>query len=432
MADDNTIASAVVLSSAMVLGGQVAVEQPAAAAAASDVVGSWLLSLTDSSAPADQQPTPGLATFFADGTFIAGDLPVRPVEFPIASADASPAASPSTLPAGSPSTLVYSSAGQGVWTTTGSGRAALTFVELTTDGTGTFVATVTVSATVKLDDTGDAISGPYSVSSVGPDGQPLADSSGSIQGTRIKIALIADFTNSQDPGTLDVAFVDKSTGDPSDWTWDFGDGHAGTRQSPTHTYATAGDYQVTLSVKTGDNTDVKTKTVTVAAVAAPAAAFSSSQDHGSLSVHFTDESTGDATSWAWDFGDGSTATRQNPAHTYAKAGDFRVKLTVKNAGGSDSKTDQVTVKPVPAPVADFTSSQVKGSLDVGFTDNSTGSPTAWAWDFGDGSNGTRQNPTHTYTKAGDYVVKLTVRNPAGSDSKTRTVTVDPVTSPGPS
>ena len=66
------IVSSVVLSSALVLGGQVIVDRTASAAA-SDVVGSWLLSLTDSTAPADQPPTPGLATFFADGTFIAYD-----------------------------------------------------------------------------------------------------------------------------------------------------------------------------------------------------------------------------------------------------------------------------------------------------------------------------------------------------------------------
>jgi PKD repeat protein len=425
------IVSSVVLASALVLGSQILVGRTASAAA-SDVVGSWLLSLTDPSAPADQPPVPGLATFFADGAFMAADLPVRAVPTPAAPAEGSPAPSPSSLDTGVPSVLVYSSAGHGVWTTTGSGRAALTFVELTTDAAGAFLATVTVSATVKLDDTGDVLSGPYSVSSVGPDGQPVGDSSGTLEGTRITIALIADFTDSQDPGTLDVAFLDKSTGDPTSWTWDFGDGHTSTRQSPTHTYATAGDYTVTLSVGAGGDSGAKSKTVSVAAVAAPKADFSSSQEDGTLGLHFTDSSTGDPTSWSWDFGDGSNANRQNPAHTYRKAGDYQVKLTVRNAGGSDSKTTKVTVKPVPAPVADFTVSQVKGELDVHFTDSSTGAPTSWSWDFGDGTNGTRQNPTHTYTQPGDYVVKLTVKNPGGADSKTRTVTVQPANSPGPS
>ena len=248
--------------------------------------GSW--SCTGADAPADLAPTPGLATFFADGSFIASDLPVRPAS----NVDGSSDASPSVAPGASPAALLYTTAGQGIWTATGSVRAAVTFVELVTDGTGSLVSTVTVSATVRVDETGDAMTGPYSVTSVGPDGQPLPDSSGTLQGTRITIALIADFTGSQDAGTLDVAFADKSTGEPTDWAWDFGDGHTGSRQDPTHTYGAAGDYQVTLTVTTADSTATKTRTITVDPVPAPAADFSSDQGAGSLGVQFTETSTG--------------------------------------------------------------------------------------------------------------------------------------------
>ncbi|MFN2418754.1 MAG: DNRLRE domain-containing protein, partial [Candidatus Limnocylindria bacterium] len=66
-------------------------------------------------------------------------------------------------------------------------------------------------------------------------------------------------------------------------------------------------------------------------------------------------------------------------------------------------------------------------LTVAFTDTSTGGATAWAWNFGDGVTSTEQHPTHTYTAAGSYTVKLTVTNAAGSDTETRPafVTVDP-------
>ncbi len=55
-------------------------------------------------------------------------------------------------------------------------------------------------------------------------------------------------------------------------------------------------------------------------------------------------------------------------------------------------------------------------LPVQFFDDSTGTPTAWLWDFGDGATSTEQNPTHTYTSAVSrtYDVKLTVTNAAGS------------------
>jgi len=234
----------------------------------------------------------------------------------------------------------------GVRDESGSVRAALTFVELVTDGAGSVVATVTLSATVRVDETGDAMTGPYSVTSVGPDGQPLPDSGGTLQGTRIKIALIADFSGSQDAGKLDVAFLDKSSGDPAGWTWDFGDGHAGTRQDPTHTYAKAGDYQVKLTASNDGGSDSQTTTVTVKPVPPAAADFTSKQDAGTLDVRFSDSSTGKPTRWSWDFGDGHVVNRQNPTHTYAKARDYQVKLTIKGVGGSDSKTRTVTVDPV--------------------------------------------------------------------------------------
>ncbi|PKP19636.1 MAG: hypothetical protein CVU05_10910, partial [Bacteroidetes bacterium HGW-Bacteroidetes-21] len=55
-------------------------------------------------------------------------------------------------------------------------------------------------------------------------------------------------------------------------------------------------------------------------------------------VQFTDESTGNATSWLWNFGDGQTATTQNPSHTYTASGNYSVSLTATNANGSDTET----------------------------------------------------------------------------------------------
>ena len=71
------------------------------------------------------------------------------------------------------------------------------------------------------------------------------------------------------------------------------------------------------------------------------------------------------------------------------------------------------------PVADFTADTVSDQppLTVQFTDTSTGSPTAWDWDFGDGAdNSTDQNPSHTYETEGSYSVSLTVINDYGTDS----------------
>nr|WP_269851946.1 PKD domain-containing protein [Methanosarcina horonobensis] len=151
-----------------------------------------------------------------------------------------------------------------------------------------------------------------------------------------------------------------------------------------------------------------------------------------MTVQFTDESSGEGiTAWAWDFDndDSIDSTEQNPSHTYASPGTYTVNLTVTtSAGGSNTevKTDYITVsesstptesEPVAAFTADVTSGTVP--LTVNFTDQSTGSPISWLWDFGDGTNATDQNPLHTYTSAGNYTVSLTVTNASGSDSEVK-------------
>jgi len=79
--------------------------------------------------------------------------------------------------------------------------------------------------------------------------------------------------------------------------------------------------------------------------------------------------------------------------------------------------------PPPPPIsADFTANVTSGlaTLTIQFTDTSTGGPTAWQWNFGDGtSNSTLQNPVHTFQKAGGYTISLTVSNAQGSDGETK-------------
>ena len=80
-----------------------------------------------------------------------------------------------------------------------------------------------------------------------------------------------------------------------------------------------------------------------AAPPAPTASFTSAQQPGTLTVDFTDSSSGTPTSWLWNFGDASTSTERNPSHTYLLAGTYAVTLTATNAGGSDSETKSITV-----------------------------------------------------------------------------------------
>ena len=255
---------------------------------------------------------------------------------------------------------------------------------------------------------------------------------------------VAAFTSDVQSGTapLTVNFTDQSTNAPTSWAWTFGDGGSSTDQNPVHQYTATGNYTVNLTATNaaGSDSEEKTSYITVsAATVAPVAAFTSDVQSGTapLMVTFTDQSTNTPTSWLWDFGDGdaTNATHQNPIHTYAAAGTYTVNLTATNADGSDSevKTDyiNVTAPPIGVPVASFTSDFQNGMvpLTVHFTDQSTNVPTSWLWDFGDGSNSTDQNATHTYTAVGTYTVSLTATNLVGSDTETKAgyITASPAT-----
>lgn len=72
-----------------------------------------------------------------------------------------------------------------------------------------------------------------------------------------------------------------------------------------------------------------------------------------------------------------------------------------------------------SPTANFVPSVSTGNfpLEVSFSDLSSGSPTSWDWDFGDGSTGVGQNPTHEFIAAGAYTVSLTASNSSGSHTR---------------
>jgi PKD repeat protein len=157
----------------------------------------------------------------------------------------------------------------------------------------------------------------------------------------------------------------------------------------------------------------------------PVAAFSVTPTSGyvPLKVKFTDKSTGTPASWKWSFGDGTYSTQQSPSHTYSKAGKYTISLTVRNAAGSNSltKSNFIAVNTLKAPVSAFSASPLNGKapLTVTLTDKSTNNPTSWYWKFGDGGTSTARNPTHKYTKAGNYTVSLTVKNYSGNSSITK-------------
>ena len=225
---------------------------------------------------------------------------------------------------------------------------------------------------------------------------------------------------------LSVVFSNTTAGSVTTWAWDFGDGTTSSVQSPTHVYSAAGNYTVvfTASGPGGSVSKTAATAISVGKPAAPVISFNPSPTVGSapLNVAFTNSTTGQVTTWAWNFGDGTTSTLKSPTHTYNSPGSYSVILTATGPGGTVTKTasSAITVSSTPAvPVVNFSASVTSGTapLTVAFSNTTTGSVTTWAWDFGDGTSSNAQSPTHIYTVAGIYRVTLTATGPGGSASK---------------
>ena len=242
----------------------------------------------------------------------------------------------------------------------------------------------------------------------------------------VYVTPVASFSSNVTSGAipLSVNFTDSSTNSPTSWFWDFGDGTNSTDQNATHSYTTAGTYNVSLNATNVGGSNVSTQLSYITAYTVPVSNFSANLTEGAapLTVNFTDISTNTPTSWYWDFGDGNNSTSQSPTHTYVSAGTYNVSLNATNIAGSDVATQTAYISVYITPVANFSADVTSGTapLSVSFTDLSTNTPTSWLWDFGDGSNSTSQDPTHSYSIAGSYNVTLNATNAAGSNVSTQT------------
>ena len=216
-------------------------------------------------------------------------------------------------------------------------------------------------------------------------------------------------------------------------------------QAATADNATSTTTQTT--VPTSTQTTVTTVETTVASSTQTAAVpwFNAAPLSGAapLSVQFTDASTVTPTAWEWFFGDGTSGYVQNPSHTYSDPGTYSVSMKVVMNGMTytATRTDLITVTAAQTTATTTTTSTTTATTKSGssstveaafyglpragtapfkvtFADTSTGSPTSWDWDFGDGGSSTLENPTHTYDEPGSYSVTLTVSDGDDSDELT--------------
>ncbi|MCE7924018.1 MAG: PKD domain-containing protein [Haliscomenobacteraceae bacterium CHB4] len=233
------------------------------------------------------------------------------------------------------------------------------------------------------------------------------------------------------------AFVYNANGATSniiDYAWDFGDGNTSNEANPSHTYDAEGIYTVQLTALTEDSCESHS-CVVVFAYDMPVdtfwygcqAMFAAGYGWGPngnpaggdpLTIAFYDLSLGAVQSWAWDFGDGSTSTEQNPLHTYAEEGFYTVTLSITTIDGCESTAsysiyagDDFPWTPEPdcqamfIPLPDSIGSSGIQFIDLSYSPNPIQN---WSWNFGDGTTSNEQNPYHVYAQPGTYTVSLEI------------------------
>lgn len=206
------------------------------------------------------------------------------------------------------------------------------------------------------------------------------------------------------------------------YNWSFGDGNTTTAISPSNTYNSPGQYNVTL-VATNSigcrDTMRKSNFVNIANLNTN---FSSDVQAGCppLRVNFTNSSSPNTTgtTYVWDFGNNQSSRARDTSMLYINPGQYTVKLLMIAPNGCrDSLVRSQYINALPRPTARINvddSAACRPPLRGQFTSNPAAS---YLWRFGDGTTSTQQNPLKIYNDTGLYTVSLRVTGTNGcSDS----------------
>lgn len=239
--------------------------------------------------------------------------------------------------------------------------------------------------------------------------------------------VVADFSPQfyEACANANILFTNTTTGcnGQISYYWQSGAGAYSTLKNPTFSYSTGGTYTVLLTVSCDGQQYTVQKDIIIHNL--PDAKFINTHVEGCapFTVNFNNLSTSaDApiVSYFWDFHDGNTSNIQNPTHTFNVYGIYSIFLEVTDANGCTnnfSETDMVTVSATP--IVNFSATPTNACyipLNVNFNQSvSTYNNQSYSvvWNFGDGTNVTQNNPSHTYNSFGNYNVTLTVTDASG-------------------
>lgn len=242
-------------------------------------------------------------------------------------------------------------------------------------------------------------------------------------------------------GATSISFINNSSGTSSTgatYTWYKNgvlfDNTSGLASPVNSTISALGTYSYMLIAFDASEPCNDTSVVTINIRLVPVAGFTFNNNNQcqGTTISFTNTSTGTGpyTTYAWNFGDGSTSTATNPAHIYSSGGTFNVSLTESNGTGC-TNTFNGSITVLPKPVQNFTATPNPGCTPqtVTFANTTTGAVPAnnFYWNFGNGNtlNGVASPPPQTYTN-GVYSVMMVAGNSCGFDTIYKTVEINTV------
>jgi PKD repeat protein len=240
-------------------------------------------------------------------------------------------------------------------------------------------------------------------------------------------APVIDFTNHQVCVDNPIEFSLTSDQALLSQSWNFGDGGSSLLENPEHQYNSIGNYEVRLSVSTGDCNNFVTKSNAV--YNSPIANF----DNPFVSVVCTNQSyvfenassfnPNLSPTWQWKVDGSDVSTATDLTRSFLTATTKQIELIASIPGCSSTLTKNFNIQ-AEGPLVDFSLSGICQQVTTQFTNGTTGTGLTYAWTFGDGNSSTAANPTHTYQDIGDFQVSLTADNASGcQNSKSETVSI---------
>ncbi len=207
-------------------------------------------------------------------------------------------------------------------------------------------------------------------------------------------------------GTVPLTVQFSIIGNPTTLHWDFDDGQESSEKNPVHQYQQSGYYSPILTYCADSACDKISKYNYIEVSSGEEVNFTAEDLGGVAPLSTKFIANGQADTYAWDFGDGTTSYEQDPGHYYTQPGNYTVTLTysIDGAAYSVTRSDYIHVTSRYAP--DFNASPRSGMAPLCVEMDMTTQPQSWLWMFGDDVTSPDAHGSHCYGVGGRYDLGL--------------------------